>query len=64
VTAPRERERRCSTCGDEFLSERAPNGKWRATCSVACRVAAMRRLAETLLDRADKLEAELEDDVA
>jgi hypothetical protein len=46
----------CRSCDEKFTSVRANNGKWAKTCSVECRIAAMRRFAHVLLDQADKLE--------
>lgn len=52
----KERIVKCRPCGEEFVSTRKANGKWVRTCSVECRIVAMRRLAETLIEQADQLE--------
>lgn len=66
--APHDAERRaanskaraCSSCGRNFLSLRAKNGRWPATCSVVCRLRSLDRLIKALGARRDKLAAEID----
>ncbi len=50
----------CSTCRAPFEAVKAPSGKWPATCSPECRLAALDRLIVTLIEHrralADRIE--------
>ena len=54
------RTKNCSTCSRPFEATKAPNGKWPATCSPRCRLAAIDRLIETLTKNRRALVASIE----
>jgi hypothetical protein len=51
VSAPKSAEKKCSACGDLFLVDLTSSGKRPKTCSVECRVVAMDKLIDSLIDQ-------------
>lgn len=54
------RTKTCSTCGAPFQATKAPNGKWPATCSPQCRLAALDRLIGVLTKNRHALATRIE----
>lgn len=52
---PASRWRTCASCRERFESVQSANGRWPTTCSLPCRLAALEKLIERLVEQRDLL---------